>query len=66
MLVEERRLATMRSLFRGVSKNLKAVMKHQTHDALVPLKWSFSIIIGLGKQQFSKVMGLAAQRLHWP
>lgn len=41
-------------------------MKYQMHSAPVPLKLSFTVIIGWGKQTFSNVIGFAAHRLHWP
>lgn len=53
--MEERRLATMQ-LLRCVRKNLKAVMKQQMQSAPVPLQLSFTIITGLGKQNFSNVI----------
>lgn len=35
------------------------------HSTLISLKLSFTVIIGLGKQKVSNVVGLAAYRLHW-
>lgn len=41
------------------------MIKYQTHSTLISLKLSFTVIIGLGKQKISNVIGLAAHRLHW-